>query len=55
MPTLKTQRITLQVAWDDRHYPPPSQWDWADLTDMDPDDIKIVGVGVPQDTDREVD
>lgn len=39
----KTQRIVLEIVYDDDTAAPPSNWDWALLLDTpDPNDVRVI-------------
>ena len=39
----KTQRVVLEIVYDDEEAAPPSNWDWALLLDTPfPPDVKVI-------------
>lgn len=52
-PLIQKQEITLSVVYDATELPPPSQWDWRELTDnLHP--VHVVTSGMAH-TDNETD
>ena len=42
---MKTQRILLEITYDENESPEPSRWAWTDLLDLGPDEeVKILEV-----------
>lgn len=45
---METQRITLDITYDPRHYDPPATWTWDSLElPLLPGQVKVVGYGAP--------
>ncbi len=42
---VKQQTVVLTITYDERAYPPPSEWDFATLLDVRPSDVVV---GQPQ-------
>lgn len=39
----RTQRVILEIVWDDDDVNPPSSWDWATLLDLTcTEDVRVV-------------
>ena len=38
----RVAQVVLNIRYNPNEYKDPSAWDWSDLTDIDPEDIKVI-------------
>ncbi|GAB3863522.1 hypothetical protein GCM10028801_31350 [Nocardioides maradonensis] len=44
--TVKQQTVVLAITYDETRFDPPSQWDWATLLELAPEQVECLLTGV---------
>ncbi|WP_460791340.1 hypothetical protein [Nocardioides maradonensis] len=43
---MKQQTVVLAITYDETRFDPPSQWDWATLLELAPEQVECLLTGV---------